>query len=53
MGTGVSPMVIAACLLMGVGIGMVLGHTTPGALVGLGAGMLVQAWMRRGRAGEP
>lgn len=35
-------MLIAGCLFIGVGIGMWLGDAGPGALIGLGAGLVLQ-----------
>ena len=34
------PLLILACLFIGVGIGMVLDHTAAGTLIGLGVGFL-------------
>ncbi|GGE82200.1 hypothetical protein [Priestia taiwanensis] len=32
-----------ACTLLGLGIGMAFGHTTPGVLIGIGAGLFFMA----------
>jgi|GEM_PF-5287847 len=35
-------MIIGGCLFIGIGIGMWLGDVGPGALIGLGAGLILQ-----------
>lgn len=35
-------LVIVACVLIGVGVGMLFGHAAAGALIGLGAGLLLE-----------
>ena len=41
-------MLIAACMFLGIGLGMLLDHTAAGVLIGLGTGLLLEAlWKRR------
>ncbi len=43
-------MIIAGCLLIGVGLGMLFGHTGAGSLIGLGVGFLLEFfWSGRKR----
>jgi hypothetical protein len=49
---GREAMIIAGCLLIGVGLGMVFGHTGAGALIGLGAGFLLEFFWSRGKRKE-
>ena len=40
-------MIVSACLLIGVGVGMVLGETPAFTLIGLGIGMLIEYFNER------
>lgn len=45
-------MIIAGCLLVGIGLGMLFGHTGEGTLIGLGVGILIEYFWSRGQRKE-
>lgn len=45
-------MIIAGCLLVGIGLGMLFGHTGAGTLIGLGVGFLLEYFWSRGKRKE-
>lgn len=46
-----SYVIVGGCMFIGIGIGMLLGDVAPGALIGLGAGLILNYIWGEGKPG--
>lgn len=48
---GDGPVFIGGCILIGIGLGMLFDHTAAGAIIGVGAGLILEALWRQRKSG--